>query len=412
MEKILEGIKRKLPFWVLLLFEIVALFLKSYEGIVNEINTTMLAFSYRYGFISRGFVGTLYDLLEKITPFDMFNRWGVVRFTQLSWAVYLLVLLMFFAVIIRHAPQGSDNHVKVIIFFYTIFAIPFFLSNFNFGRSDMWMLMMSLMAICCLVSKKFEFLAVPLCGIGVMVHQGYVFMFVNIVLVFLLYRALEQKNIFKNKYMYMFIITFLEVSALFLYFEKFSHGNGPAIVDNVVSMANSIIEPGKEIHQDVIDKEILGISLADREAQWRRMNHVHAPIFIVCMLPYVIIFIKFFKNILQGASDYRKKAQYGLFLLGAGTMVPELILKCDYGRWTFAIISYYIVVVLALIAENDKGVVESVAQIMSKVKAMGVIGMLILVYPVMFQPLGDVAICGFVASIAEQVKVFVGANWW
>ena len=47
------------------------LFLRYYEAWVNLMNGTVLAFSYKYGFISRGLVGSFYQWLDRVLPFDM-----------------------------------------------------------------------------------------------------------------------------------------------------------------------------------------------------------------------------------------------------------------------------------------------------------------------------------------------------
>ena len=57
------------------------LFVRFFDGKVSWINATMLAFSYKYGFISRGLVGTVYAVLNRILPFDMMNYAWTYRFT-------------------------------------------------------------------------------------------------------------------------------------------------------------------------------------------------------------------------------------------------------------------------------------------------------------------------------------------
>ena len=73
------------------------LFLRYYEAWVHRINGTMMAFSYKYGFISRGLIGTIYQGLDKILPVNMMTYQACVGYTlvitmlfmQLVWALCL-----------------------------------------------------------------------------------------------------------------------------------------------------------------------------------------------------------------------------------------------------------------------------------------------------------------------------------
>ena len=49
------------------------LFIRYWDEEINRMNATMFAFSYEYGFISRGLIGTIYQFFDKILPFDMIN---------------------------------------------------------------------------------------------------------------------------------------------------------------------------------------------------------------------------------------------------------------------------------------------------------------------------------------------------
>jgi hypothetical protein len=58
--------------WTLLIISFGS-FIYSYREMVENYNTTVLAFTYKYGFISRGFIGTLYHGLDSILPVDLIN---------------------------------------------------------------------------------------------------------------------------------------------------------------------------------------------------------------------------------------------------------------------------------------------------------------------------------------------------
>lgn len=89
------------------------------------------------------------------------------------------------------------------------------------------MIAVSLAGVLCLVRERFTWLVIPLSALGVMFHQGYVFMYFNLILVLLWYRVCSLWGRNKKKaryYLLLLVLAFLIGSALFLYFEFFSLG--------------------------------------------------------------------------------------------------------------------------------------------------------------------------------------------
>lgn len=367
------------------------LFIRFFDSEVNQINGTMLAFSYKYGFISRGLIGTIYGLLNKILPFDMMNYTWTYRYTFGITIVYYVVLLVFLAFCLKRCKKTTADMMRYLIVFFLMFAVPMFCSEFNFGRLDVYCVMLSFIGALLLIEERFEWLLVPVSALGVMVHQGNVFMFLNIILVLLLYKALSREGKDRKKYLTIFGFCFLTASVLFLWFELFSHVNGGNIYDEIVAKAQLLCK-NADYHADVIDHEILGIDLSDREIMWRKFNLIQFPIFIVLMSPYIFMTFLFFRNMFRQAKSRTDKWKYLIVAAGAGTIVPDLLLKADYGRWMFAIICYYCVVILALLAMQDKVAEEQLANLFERMKKLPG-AWLLLIYPLLLQPLGDVYIC-------------------
>ena len=65
-----------------------------------------------------------------------------------------------------------------------------FASQYNFGRLDVYCVMLSLFGAILLIIEKAEWLVVVFSALGVMVHQGNVFMFLNIILILLVQNML------------------------------------------------------------------------------------------------------------------------------------------------------------------------------------------------------------------------------
>ena len=98
--------------------------------------------------------------------------------------------------------------------------------------------------------------------------------------------------------------------------------------------------------------------------------------------------------------------------IGAGTILPDLLLKVDFGRWVYAILAYYCIVLLALFAMGDVTVGKQFVEEIEKVKKHRFAAIVMLLYPLIFQPLWDVAICSVVAKIAGYINTWLGLGWW
>ena len=402
LKKLWEG-KKIGPFFIVWTIFAFYLYQIHFKETVNDINGTMMAFSYKYGFISRGLIGSIYQLVDAIFPVNMLSYESLVGFTTVITWIYFVILFWFFFTALKRCKFETNEEIKYLIIFFSIWAVPMFVSKYNFGRLDIYCFAFSLIAAVLLMKGKAEWLVVPLSALGVMVHQGNVFMFLNIILVLLVYKALSNEGKLRKKYLILFFLSGFVASVLFLYFEFFSHMNGENIFEEVVAYATAVCKNGK-YHVDVVDKEILGIDLSDREVEFRWRNLVQFPIFIIFMLPYIYITIRFFKNIIRKAATKLDKFKYLFVSIGAATIIPDLLLKCDFGRWMFAIIAYYMVVTIALIAMGDEIVEGEMKHLFKTINEKIPCAIILLIYPILFQPLSDVSICALVSDIANQLN--------
>lgn len=382
---------------------VIVLWWKFYQEEVEIINTTSLAFHYGYGFISRGFMGTLFLLVDMILPGNQMTYEGAMGFTLVATLLYFALLLWFFILVLKRCSLAICNKTKYIIFFFTMFAISMFITKYNFGRYDMYCLMLSILAAILTIKEKAEWLVVPLSAIGVMIHQGNVFYLLNIILILLIYKAFSTEGKKRIKYIVLLGASFTVASVLFLYFEFFSRTNGAAIYETIVEVAKGL-RFDRDYHVDLIDHEILGIDLSDRELKYRYKNFVEFPIFCVFMSPYLVMAFRFFKNLIQKAQTKLEKWKYFFVAAGVVTMVPALIMKCDFGRWMFIIMAYYFIVILSLLAMKDVLVEEEIRNLGEKIKGMGPIGFVLLIYPAFFLPFKDVVISQTSYNVADIIN--------
>lgn len=392
--------------WLLILLSC-AIFFLDYDERVLPYNSTILAFSYKYGFISRGLAGTIYQWIDHILPVNMIDYAMVLRFTLIVTLAFYVLFFAFCYQCMKRCQEEYLGRFLYLILFYAVFVVSMFAYKRNFGRLDLYLMALTVIGTMCLIAKKAEWLIVPLSMISVMYHQGYVFMFYNILLALLVYRLLSEKE--KKARIYygvILLVSLIGCSALFLWFEFFSHTDGVRYVDEIIANAKAMTKPfnGMTYHDTLIDHEILGIDLSDVEYPYRVMNWIEIPFFIAIISPYIVLAVKLFRRILTRAQGKTERLKYGFLAIAAGTLLPLFLMKCDYARWVFALISYYCMIFLALVAMGDRIVAEELTGIFTEIKEKYPFAILLLLLPALLTPFWDVHINGLLRGISNPIN--------
>lgn len=392
--------------WLLILLSC-AIFFLDYDERVLPYNSTILAFSYKYGFISRGLAGTIYQWIDHILPVNMIDYAMVLRFTLIVTLAFYVLFFAFCYQCMKRCQEEYLGRFLYLILFYAVCVVSMFAYKRNFGRLDLYLMALTVIGTMCLIAKKAEWLIVPLSMISVMYHQGYVFMFYNILLALLVYRLLSEKE--KKARIYygvILLVSLIGCSALFLWFEFFSHTDGVRYVDEIIANAKAMTKPfnGMTYHDTLIDHEILGIDLSDVEYPYRVMNWIEIPFFIAIISPYIVLVVKLFRRILARAQGKTEWLKYGFLAIAAGTLLPLFLMKCDYARWVFALISYYCMIFLALVAMGDRIVAEELTGIFTEIKEKYPFAILLLLLPALLTPFWDVHINGLLRGISNPIN--------
>ena len=392
--------------WLLILLSC-AIFFLDYDERVLPYNSTILAFSYKYGFISRGLAGTIYQWIDSILPVNMIDYAMMLRFTLIVTLAFYVLFFAFCYQCMKRCQEEYLGRFLYLILFYAVFVVSMFAYKRNFGRLDLYLMALTVIGTMCLIAKKAEWLIVPLSMISVMYHQGYVFMFYNILLALLVYRLLSEKE--KKARIYygvILLVSLIGCSALFLWFEFFSHTDGARYVDEIIANAKAMTKPfnGMTYHDTLIDHEILGIDLSDVEYPYRVMNWIEIPFFIAIISPYIVLVVKLFRRILARAQGKTERLKYGFLAIAAGTLLPLFLMKCDYARWVFALISYYCMIFLALVAMGDRIVAEELTGIFTEIKEKYPFAILLLLLPALLTPFWDVHINGLLRGISNPIN--------
>lgn len=383
-------------------------YLRYFKHVMTEYNTTLFAMSYKYGFISRGMLGTFWEGLDRLLPVNLMTYEAVYWFNWgITWLFSLLVIV-FLGKCLRKYASGQKHNMYYMAIACAIYFFPMFWSEEMFGRLDVYLYVLTFVCLFALLDEKAEWIIIPVGIVCMCIHQGFVFTNANLILVPLFYKILTAEGKRRRKYLMLFVGFFATISALFLYFEFFSHGNGAAIYDDVVASAKALSEDGEGYNKSILKHEILGEDVYDSEARYHALNRTEFPAFLVLYAPYLPIVIHFFKGLFQRSEDRKSKWVHAAFLLGACTILPQYLLKVDFGRYAFTTFTYYIVMVMMFMVMNDECVTVQLDATKEKIKATIPVPWIVLLYPMFLMPFYDVIISGATSKLRTLVMEVLG----
>ncbi len=388
-------------FWIILGIFGILFVIWSFDKEIIPQNTTLYVMSYDYGFVSRGLLGTIWSGIGKLTGLNTMSYDGIYALSKLMLVVFLIVLMLFFLQLILKTKEQDKKYMYYLIVFFSIFNFPFFADKHNFGRVDVILVILTFICCMLIVQGILEWLVPILCGIAMLFHHGFVFMYVNIILILLLFKALKDTTKISRKYMALFVITLLVVSALFIYFEFIStYDLTEAQGQQMIEYAKSLSLDGEEYGESLINHEVFGKDVFADEWLYHVICYVETPIFLVLFSPYIVLFVLFFRNVLKDAKgDKLTFFKYLMLLLGGATNLPELILKIDYGRYAYSLTFYYLGAILCLMAMGDKIIWSNIKSLMHTVKTKVYVAEILVAYPIIYMPFYDVYICKAVGRL-------------
>lgn len=376
-----------------------------FEKRMNAQNTTAYAMNYNYGFIPRGFIGTLISIAANITGKNPYTYNGAMIISAVATAVLFLLTIVLFACILSRTTEKNLGLIRAFIFFLSIFLFPEFLTWNNFGRLDEYLMIVTLVCMILVVIEKFEWMIIPLFLVAGLIHIGFVFTNAALVLVIIFYKAWKVPNR-RTYYGLIFVGCLLIVSALFVYLEILRQPLAYEDYKKIVVLAKQMSEDGKSISDSLLDSEILGLDVFEDEWNWHLKNYVETPIFILLFLPYIVWGIRFAVGYIKSAeSKMIEKLPEIAVVTGMVTILPELVLKVDYGRWMFNIIFYYVMMVIFLIMRDDQNAMGSLRSELSRIQEKHPLANFFLVYPLIFMPFRDV----YISDVTTYLMNIVGS---
>ena len=154
---------------------------------------------------------------------------------------------------------------------------------------------------------------------------------------------------------------------MFLWFELFSRTNGNDIFETVLRDATNVSYQGI-YHTTLLYHEVLGIDVSGAETDFVYMNHVQLVLYLLILLPAIVVLARAFVRIIKKADDLFAKLKYLAVAVGSLTILPDMLLKVDYGRCILAVVTYYLLIILAMLILRDPLVTEETKVVVDRVK--------------------------------------------
>ena len=374
-----------------------------WDRYLDIMNTTVYAFSYQYGFMPRGVLGTFLWLFDRAVSYDAISYNTIYFISKVATVIYFAMILLFVIAVLDRCEKKHRVSAMWIMAVFNIISVPMFLSEDNFGRLDVYLVIITLFCLILIIIEKAEWLIVPAVLFAALIHEGYVFMNLNIILVLLLYKCIVSNDTaVRRKYIIILALTFILPSIVFLYCEFGGHNYGEGVLGECLATATKV-SYNNDPHEEVLLHEIIGFDVKDMELKHRIMNFEDFVIFLPLFSPYIVFLVAVFVKYVKTGKSAKDHFISLIVLGGPVTILPEIILKVDFGRYVYAILFYYLAIFLVLLALRDKRAEETVAtwkEIILRHKVLGILG---IAYLFVFIPFKGYRICDIVTFITEKI---------
>jgi len=343
-------------------------------------NHIQMSFSYSYGFIQRGFLGTVIELISTICKIS--SSTTRVIFCCFGELLFLTSIIFFFLKTIKLASNTTLSRGNLLLGLSILFLIGPGWSTYyyNFGHSDIYLISLTLFACYLLITDFMSFLIIPITALCVLIHQGYIFMFLNIILVLLIYKVLYLSNIAQHKkyYLILFVISLLLCSILFVYLQYYSHARDGITVKYVQERAANFVHTSvRKIGYDDEIKVCLFRGNYHDSLRGLRAYWLHAIVAILLYSPFLLSVVTYWKDVtkksLSGIDEQIKpmKVQnifYFIIPWGFVTTLPLYVMQYDYGRWTYAAFLYEFMVIYIFNFLGDSNFISATERLIVRIK--------------------------------------------
>lgn len=399
-----------------------ALFALFYWGHVRyktlDFNMGTLIFSYRYGFVCRALIGTLLEAAARLLGTELSAAF-VNRFSLLSLIVLVAAVIWFLCAAARRTERlfgGAAARAVLVAGVFFEIGVGFSTFFVDWGRTDLYMLVLSLLACWLLAVRKWPFAAVLIAAVCALIHEGYLFMYANILFVTLAYRALcawEERPRAAVKYAAALLLSLGAAAGLFVYFYFFAKPVGGLKYISVFKHTLDVIEKPSDYMIDAIyaiQNQLFGNRWTYAGAEVMRERRRYLLPILLAFSPFIAVFFAYWRIALKRAASSGlsrlRRAFYWLVPFGSVTALPLFLLHMDYWRWYYQICFYELFIVLTLVASGDEVMADSLRELFDRIKKVRYLPAALAVYAAVLGPFWNdgFTLTKYITSGIEAIK--------
>lgn len=368
---------------------------------MSDENLVVLATTYREGFLSAGFVGSVYGLLNRILPYDLMTYETAYGFTKCMLGIYFLLAAGLLVMVYHKTAEEQKKKQMDLICLALILFGGMFGSGNTMGSFDMYQMIVFLLCMFPLFTNRGLWLLLPLSVVGMCIHPSFLFKNLPLILLLLTYLCKKGEPVsskkrkgLRNGILVVCLLLFIvsEVSVILA-------GDRMAEIEGMAALLSQNPE-GFDAGWMVRGLRILSAVLP--EWGYHHYNYLGLLFFLIFFSPYLWIGRKFFLGVNEKVGWDR---EYRLLQFGALALLPEFLFKVCYGYLIYEVIVYYLVLLMFFIVVKDQKILGEMEQMLEKIRNRMPVPILLLLYPVLFIPFNGETIFFVFEKIARMFGV-------
>lgn len=361
MNKFFEK-NKNIIFIVVCIFAMIIMYLHYAGYRIDEENFKVLLTNYSDGFVSAGFIGSLYSFLNSIFSIDLYNYEMMYFFSKHMLFVYYIISVVLLSIIFVKCKKENKNTLMTFITISIIIIGSMFGAPETMGTYMMYETILLFLCMIFFVISKIEWINILFVTVAVLINPEFLFRGFLLVAAMFLYKISKENK--KNYYYTLLIISTVITVVLF-------------IVQNVISIFNGTFE----------------IRVYDSA-------YFEIIVFMILISPYLYIGRSFFTNVFS----FEKSRVYRLLQLIPIISIIEIVLKNDFGYIFYGIIVYYLFAMMYMILENDNIVLFSLEKTKMIIRERCSFSYILIAYPLLIMPFSNY----FITRITRAVLSLIG----
>ena len=145
--------------------------------------------SYNYGFISRGLIGSIFMFF-----FPFLKMHTLIIILNIIYILLLVFISYLLHMFIKIQKDKLLSFLATMLCIFNPASFMLMITMNEFGRFDIFIFILSIIAIIIICKKKFIFLVPIIFIIAMLIHQNFLFMYAPLILMIIIYNWFKKRE--------------------------------------------------------------------------------------------------------------------------------------------------------------------------------------------------------------------------